>query len=135
MKIGEPRLEPAAAMLLILDRGMGGSVCPHPSGRGFSYRAAAQGVLPPPPMTPVFMGAISVPLHGEFAKRQFVAAVIWRRCGPRAQQAALPHQGEVFRTAPLRGEFSSLSLAPVFLGAISLLPCGEFNGRPPSSQP
>ena len=68
MKIEEPRLEPAAAVLLILDHGMGGPACPPPSGRGFSYRAAAQGVLPPP-LVPIFMGAISFPLRGKSAER------------------------------------------------------------------
>ena len=34
--------------------------------------------------------------------------IIWRRCGRRAQRAALPPQGEVLRTALLHEEFYSL---------------------------
>ena len=35
----------------------------------------------------------------------------------------------------LGGEFTSLSLAPVFMGALSLLPSGEFARCLPSSLP
>ena len=73
MNIGERRSEPAAAVLLILDRGMGCRACPPPSGRGHSYRAAARGVLPP------ILGARLHGRHLRPAARGIRRALIFRR--------------------------------------------------------
>ena len=54
---------------------------------------------------------------------------------PLSSAAGPPPLRESFFTPLLRGEFFSLSLAPVFVGAISLPPCGESAEQPTPPPP
>ena len=83
-------------------------------GKSFSI-ALLRGEFSPLPLAPVFAGAILLELHGVPCSAAIAPARIWIRRD--RWQLGSAAGGESFVIALLRGKFSHLLFAPVFVGA------------------